>query len=112
METGYVFIDTASMYGNEKIVGQALQNCFKRGKKREDVFVLTKMDQHEQNDVEKYLRDSLERLQLTYVDCYLLHWPYGYYAPKPVSVHELWHNMENMVDMGLTKGIGLSNFNA
>ena len=112
METGYIYLDTASTYKNEKIVGDALQRCFARGKKREDVYVLTKLDQHEQNDVEKYLRESLQRLQLDYVDCYLVHWPFNYYAPKPVPMHKLWHDMEVMVDMGLTKSIGVSNFNA
>ena len=47
MESGYVYIDTASHYKNEDLVGQAIQNCFKRGKKREDLFVLTKVDQQE-----------------------------------------------------------------
>ena len=111
METGYVYIDTASTYKNEGIVGEALQRCFARGKKREDVYVLTKLDQHEQNDVERYLRESLARLQLNYVDCYLIHWTFNLYAPTPVPMHKLWHNMENMVDMGLTKSIGVSNFN-
>ena len=112
MDTGYIYIDTASMYGNEKVIGDALQKCFARGKKREDVFILTKLDKHEQNDVEKYLRASLARLQLDYVDAYLLHWPWGYYAPTPISMQKLWGQMENMVDMGLAKGIGVSNFNA
>ena len=64
MDTGYVYIDTASAYKNEHVVGEALQKCFARGKKREDVFVLTKLDQHEQNNVEKYLKESLARLKL------------------------------------------------
>lgn len=112
MENGYIYLDSASMYGNEKMVGEALQNCFKRGKKREDVFVLTKVDQHEQNDIHRYLKDSLARLQLDYVDMYLVHFPYNYYAPVPIPQHKVWGQMENMVDMGLTKGIGVSNYNA
>ena len=112
MEAGYVYLDTASTYKNEGIVGEALQRCFARGKKREDVFVLTKLDQHEQNDVEKYLRESLARLQLDYVDCYLVHWPFGYFAPTPIPLYKLWKNMEDMVDKGLTASIGVSNFNA
>ena len=111
METGYVYIDTASTYKNEHVVGEALQRCFARGKKREDVFVLTKLDQHEQNNVEKYLKESLARLKLDYVDCYLIHWTFNYYAPTPVPMHKLWKDMENMVDIGLTKSIGVSNFN-
>ena len=86
METGYVYIDTASMYKNEKVVGDALQKCFARGKKREDVFILTKVDQHELIDVETFLRQSLARLQLDYVDCYLVHWPFNYYAPTPIPM--------------------------
>lgn len=112
METDYVYLDSASMYKNETEVGIALQSCFKRGKKREDVFILTKVDMHEQNDVEKYCRESLKRLQLDYVDMYLLHFPYNYYAPTPIPMHKLWRDMENLVDIGLTKSIGVSNFNA
>ena len=112
MNAGYIYLDTASMYGNEKMVGEAIQNAFRQGKSRDDVFVITKVDQHEQNDIEKYLKLSLERLQLDYVDIYLVHFPYNYYAPVPIPQYKVWGQMENMVDAGLAKGIGISNYNA
>jgi len=94
------------------MVGEALQKCFARGKKREDVYILTKIYREELNDVEGAMRRSLKKLKLHYVDCYLIHFPFGYYAPIPVPMHKLWHDMETMVEMGLTKSIGVSNFNS
>jgi len=94
------------------MIGTALQNCFARGKKREDVYVLTKIYREELNEVEKSLKASLDRLQLKRVDNYLIHFPFNYYAPTPVPMHVLWSHMENMVALGLTDSIGVSNFNA
>ena len=74
MEYGYRHLDTASRYGNEEEVGEALQACFKASIKREELFITTKLNFADKNDVVKGLRDSLKRLKLSYVDMYLIHW--------------------------------------
>ena len=65
-------------------------------------------------DPEAALRTSLAKLQLSYVDCYLIHWPCGFFEEDPanrVPVHILYQKLEQLVDQGLTKSIGVSNFN-
>jgi diketogulonate reductase-like aldo/keto reductase len=62
-------------------------------------------------DVEGALKRSLERLKLDYVDMYIIHWPMGYYSEPRKPVHALWPEMEALVEKGLTKGIGVSNYN-
>ena len=74
MEYGYRHLDTASRYGNEEEVGEALQACFKAGINREELFITTKLGFDDKNDVERGLRESLKRLKLDYVDMYLIHW--------------------------------------
>ena len=74
LKHGYRHLDTAMKYGNEPDVGEALQICFKQGIKRKDVFITTKLDQDEKWDVEAACRASLKRLQLDYIDLYLIHW--------------------------------------
>ena len=111
MEVGYTHIDTAACYGNETEIGEALQECFKQGKKREELYITTKLDNPDHNDAEGALKKSLERLQLEYVDLYLIHWPSGYYCSPPRPLHKLWPDMEELVAKGLTKSIGVSNFN-
>ena len=126
---GYRHIDCAAIYGNEAEIGQALKECFEEGIcKREDLFVTSKLwnDSHLRQDVIPALKESLARLQLNYLDMYLIHWPValkkGSILPDrradaflpmeqaPISV--TWEEMERAVEQGLTKGIGLSNFSA
>lgn len=57
------------------------------------------------------LQGSLERLGLDYVDLYLIHWPAQYFGEGRKPLHKLWPELEALVDEGLTKSIGLSNFN-
>ena len=57
------------------------------------------------------MKESLTKLKLDYVDLYLIHWPANYFSTPKKPMHELWREMESLVDKGLTKSIGLSNFN-
>jgi len=110
-EAGYIHIDTASIYKNEEKVGEALKALFASGKKREDIFVTTKIWHSDHNDAHAALKTSLTKLGLDYVDLYLVHWPIGGYADPACPLHKLWPQMEALVEQGLTKSIGVSNFN-
>lgn len=78
LEVGYRHIDTAERYMNEDVIGRVLKRWFDSGKlKREDIFVTTKLSPMEMqaDKVENSLRESLRKLQLDYVDLYLIHFP-------------------------------------
>jgi diketogulonate reductase-like aldo/keto reductase len=82
---------------------------------REELFITTKLwnDFHKAEDVEPHCRDSLEQLGLDYVDLFLMHFPLATGAkgiPMNPSIKETWQAMEALVDKGLTKSIGVSNF--
>ena len=109
MKCGYAHIDTAALYKNEQVVGAALEECFAQGKKREDVFVTTKLWHTDYHNVEGAISESLSKLKLDYVDLYLIHFPAMYFGKKPL--HVLWVEMEGLVEKGLTRSIGVSNFN-
>jgi len=76
LEHGYRHLDTAKVYENEEKIGEALQQCFAAGIKREEMFVTTKLwhTNGEKAEVEAQLREQLKRLRLDYVDLYLVHW--------------------------------------
>ncbi|XDG08717.1 hypothetical protein ABKA04_008332 [Annulohypoxylon sp. FPYF3050] len=107
---GYRHIDGAHAYGNEKEIGEAIKES---GIPRQEIFVTSKLAQtwHEPADVERALDESLENLQLDYVDLYLMHWQplidYGLSKRYP----ETWQAMEKLVASGKVHSIGLSNFN-
>ena len=112
VNAGYRHIDTASRYENEEFVGEAVKNAISKGVvTREDMFITTKLQDKHYEDPEKALRDSLARLELDYVDMYLIHWPNNFFADYKVPMHVLWAQMESLVEKGLTRGIGVSNFN-
>lgn len=116
-EVGYRHIDTAKLYLNEEAIGKALQICFEQGIKREDLFITTKLWRTDMADPEKEIKESLERLQLDYLDLYLIHWTvadvnWDTFEIKGPPMHEVWSNMEKLVEKGLTKSIGISNCNA
>ena len=117
IKDGVRLIDTASMYKNEVEVGKAINKAIEDGLvKREDLFVVTKFWINEKEDPEKALKASLERLNLKYVDLYLDHWPSGkcYNDPdkfKLVCLKDYWPKVEKLVEDGLTKNIGVSNYN-
>ena len=117
IKDGTRLIDTASIYKNEEDVGKGIKRAFDEGiVKREDLFIVTKCWVTEKGDPEKALKSSLERLQLAYVDLYLDHWPCGkdYTGENKfenICVKDLWAKFEKLVEQGLTKSIGVSNYN-
>jgi len=120
LDVGYRHIDTAKAYGNEVEIGKVLKEYFSDGKlKREDVFVTTKLanEDNRRESVESALQESLKRLQLEYVDLYLIHGPISFKAdgsgPDPsVRVTDTWKGMESVYEKKLARAIGVSNFSA
>lgn len=102
IETGYRLIDTAAVYQNEEAVGNAVK---KSGVPREEIFVTTKLwvsDAGYEN-AKRAFEKSLRKLQLDYLDLYLIHQPYG-------DVYGAWRAMEELYREGVIKAIGISNF--
>ena len=104
LKTGYRHIDTAQIYENETEVGAGLHQS---GVAREDIFLTTKVwrDHFKDGDLQASVKDSLDRLKTDYVDLLLLHWP----VPE-VPLIETMQAMNAVVDSGLVKHIGVSNF--
>ena len=102
LQTGYRHIDTAASYGNETQVGNALK---KSGIARNELFVTTKLWLQDANykDAKAQFERSLNRLQLAYVDLYLIHQPFG-------DVHGAWRAMEELLAAKKIRAIGVSNF--
>tara|TARA_R110000772_G_scaffold265591_2_gene387151 strand:- start:1213 stop:2064 length:852 start_codon:yes stop_codon:yes gene_type:complete len=104
IESGYRLIDTAASYMNETAVGQGIIDS---GVAREELFVTTKLwvqDTGYEN-TQKAIDNSLRRLQLDYLDLYLIHQPYG-------DVHGSWRAMQDAYRSGKLRAIGVSNFQA
>lgn len=126
VELGYRHIDCAAIYANEAEIGEALAGCFDAGLvKRDELFITSKLwnNAHAPADVEPALRKSLAALRLDYLDLYLVHWPvalraealYPESAADLLSLDEVpladtWGALEPMVDAGLARHIGVSNF--
>jgi 2,5-diketo-D-gluconate reductase A len=104
-EAGYRSIDTAAGYRNEEGVGEAIASS---GLPREEVFVTTKLanSDHGYDSVLKAFEESLSKLQLDYVDLYLIHWP----MPGVNKYVETWRAFEKLQADGLARSIGVSNF--
>ena len=123
---GYRHIDCAAAYGNEHLIGPALQTAMASGVAREELWITSKLwnNMHGQGDVLLACAKTLKDLQLEYLDLYLVHWPFpNTHAPgasgetrDPHAVpynHEeymtTWRQMERLVETGLVKHIGTSN---
>ena len=129
LEAGFRQLDSAERYRNEKEVGEAIQKVFKEGKiKREEVFIATKLwnNNHRPERVKPAFEASLKRLQLDYVDLYLIHTPFAFQPgdeqdPRDengkviyddgVALLDTWGALESLVDEGRCKAIGLSDVN-
>ena len=126
LEAGFRALDTAERYGTEKEVGDAMKEVFKAGKiRRQDVFVATKLwnTNHRPERVKPAFEASLKRLQLDYLDLYLIHTPFAFQPgdvqdprdangnviyDKGVTLLETWGALEDLVGEGKCKAIGLS----
>src|ERR1700719_2486803 len=129
LEAGFRALDASERYRNEKEVGEAMQEEFKAGKiKREDVYIATKVwnNNHRPQRVKPAFEASLKRLQLDYVDLYLIHTPFAFQPgdeqdPRDesgkviyddgVTLLDTWGALESLVDEGRCKAIGLSDVN-
>lgn len=105
LEIGYRHIDTATLYGNEVGVGEAVRRS---GLPRDEVFVTTKVwqDRHGYDNTLRAFDESLDRLGLDEVDLYLIHWP----APEQNLYVETWTALERLRDEGRARSIGVANF--
>ena len=102
LQTGYRLIDTAASYMNEEAVGKAIKSS---GIPREDLFITTKLwiQSHGYEGTKKAFENSLKRLDLDYLDLYLMHQPYG-------DVYGEWRAMQDLYKEGRIRAIGISNF--
>ena len=126
LEAGFRALDTAERYGNEREVGEGMQEVFKSGKiRREELFIAAKLwnTNHRPERVRPAFEASLKKLQLDYVDLYLIHTPFAFRPgdeqdprdangkviyDKAVTLLDTWRAMEGLVDEGKCKAIGLS----
>ena len=105
---GYRLIDTAKIYENEEGTGQGIkEGLAMTGLSRDDLFITSKLwgDNHSYEETVQNFEESLKKLDLDYLDLYLIHWPGTHYAYK-----EAWKAMEDLYKAGKIKAIGVSNF--
>ncbi|GFZ15889.1 hypothetical protein Acr_25g0002980 [Actinidia rufa] len=128
LSVGYRHVDCAHLYGNEVEVGEALGEAFNdTSLKREDVFLTSKLfcTMNSLNKMENSVRVSLKNLGVSYLDLYLMHWPessaFGDATDPPTKsgneyrqflsrFKTTWKAMEGLVELGLVRAIGVSNF--
>ena len=102
IDVGYRLIDTATAYQNERQVGNAIKVS---GIDRKDLFITTKLwlNQASYDGAKIQFEQSLNLLQVDYIDLYLIHQPFG-------DIYGAWHAMEELYEQGKIKAIGVSNF--
>jgi len=127
LSIGYRHIDCASVYQNEKEIGEVLTQEISMGHvSREDLWITSKLwnDKHNEADVIPACKKSLSDLGLDYLDLYLVHWPFPNFHPPKCDVSsrspdarpyihdnfmKVWRKLETLVDQGLVRHIGTSN---
>ncbi|KAJ4963085.1 hypothetical protein NE237_023024 [Protea cynaroides] len=129
IKIGYRHFDCAADYRNETEVGEAFKEAFQTGLvKREDIFVTTKLWNSDHGHVLEACKDSMQKLQLDYLDLYLVHFPVAtkhtgvgttdsaldengeLEIDTTISLETTWHAMEELVSLGLVRSIGISNY--
>ncbi|KAL0048680.1 hypothetical protein WJX82_008571 [Trebouxia sp. C0006] len=113
LRAGYRHIDCAAAYGNEDAVGEAFSSIFKEGKvTRKDVWITSKLNNPDHGRVREACQQTIKDLKAEYLDLYLMHWPLTGNKGKTVEppIKDTWQEMEKLVDDGLVKSIGISNF--
>jgi 2,5-diketo-D-gluconate reductase A len=105
IELGYRHIDTATLYENERGVGEGMRAS---GVAREDLFVTTKVwnDRHGFEETQRAFDESIDKLGLDYVDLYLIHWP----APRQDKYVDAWRALVKLQEEERVRSIGVSNF--
>lgn len=104
LDVGYRHIDTATMYGNEEEIGRALRDS---GVDRSDIFITTKLPPSQAGRERQTIEASLKALGVDHVDLWLIHWPPSRGKSVPV-----WTEFQAARDAGLTRTIGVSNYDA
>jgi diketogulonate reductase-like aldo/keto reductase len=135
VKVGYRHFDCAESYKNEAAIGSSLERCFREGLvERSELFITSKVWQtnHDPENVYAACKNTLSNLNLTYVDCYLIHWPLAWeytsleceplvptngtgrvtMSTSGCSMQDTWRAMERLVDEGLANSIGVSNFSS
>lgn len=112
LKNGYTHIDTAYYYGNEEEVGRGIHVS---GVPRKDIFVTTKLWNDEHKNVANAFHRSLKKLDLDYIDLFLIHWPISLNPDtgKPYEDHDYvdtWREMQKLLKTGKVRSIGVSNF--
>ena len=107
IETGYRHIDTAAFYGNEEQVGRAIKDAIAAGDvTREELIVTTKLWNDDQGRVAEAFGESLSRLDIDYIDIYLVHWPW----PQKGLYARAFEEIAALRDKGALKSAGVANF--
>ena len=126
LQIGYRHFDCAAIYGNEKEIGDAIHDSMTQGEvKREELWITSKLwnTSHQKGQVKPALEKTLERLDLKFLDLYLMHWPIAMQedAPFPftsdafiplekIPLEETWKAMLECKEAGLTRHVGVANF--
>ena len=111
IEAGYRYFDTASLYETERVLGQAVRES---GIPRKEFFIVSKLwhDERGYHEAKEAFARTLDRLQMDYLDLYLIHWPRGMEGDTDWKEKDLdtWKAMEELQAEGKIRGLGLSNF--